>query len=144
MPHCSATCATRLRCDPTFNPDDGALTDDELKLWDLGQSPPAVVRELRALDLTGTLTRPLIVMHGTADAIVSPGEAAGYASLVRRRVGRRAAERLLATYYIPGMGHGGAEFDRLIGGQLDALETWIDFRESRGRRGAGVRRERYR
>jgi hypothetical protein len=137
------------RFDPTFNPEGGALTDDELARWDPGQSPPAVVRELRALDLTGTLTRPLIVMHGTDDVIVSPGEAAGYASLVRRRIGRREAERLLATYYIPGMGHGGPAFDRLIGAQLDALERWIEFRESRGRRGApapvvlgGVRRER--
>ncbi len=137
------------RFDPTFNPDGGVVTDDELTRWDPGQSPLAVVRELRALDLTGRLTRPLIVMHGTADVIVSPGEATGYAALVRRRVGRRQAERLLATYFIPGMGHGGAPFDGLIGDQLDALERWIDFRESRGRRGApppellgGVRRER--
>jgi hypothetical protein len=53
--------------------------------------------------------------------------------------------------HIPGMGHGGPEFDRLIGAQLDALESWIEFRASRGRRGApppallgGVRRERSR
>jgi pimeloyl-ACP methyl ester carboxylesterase len=136
------------RFDPGFNPDGGALTDDELKLWDPGQSAPAVVRELRALDLTGALTRPLLVMHGTADVIVSPGEATGYAALVRRRVGRRNAEQLLATYFIPGMGHGGAPFDSLLGDQFDVLERWIDFRESRGRRGAmpperlgGVRRE---
>jgi hypothetical protein len=124
------------RFDPTFNPDGGALTDDELKRWDPERSPPVVLRELRALDLTGKLTRPLIVMHGTADVVVSPGEAVGYAALVRRRVGRRDAERLLATYFIPGMGHGGAPFDGLIASQLDALEAWIDFRESRGRRGA--------
>jgi pimeloyl-ACP methyl ester carboxylesterase len=124
------------RFDPTFNPDGGELTDDELRRWDPDQSPPAVVHELRKLDLTGKLTRPLIVMHGAADPIVSPGEAAGYASLVSRRVGRRDAERLLAVYYIPGMGHGGPEFDRLIGAQLDALEAWIDFRQSGGRRGA--------
>jgi hypothetical protein len=70
---------------------------------------------------------------------------------VRRRVGRRAADRVLATYFIPGMGHGGPPFDVLIGAQLDALEAWIDFRESRGRRGAlppaalgGFRREHFR
>jgi hypothetical protein len=124
------------RFDPTFNPDGGELTDDELRRWDPDHSPPEVVHELRKLDLTGKLTRPLIVMHGAADPIVSPGEAAGYASLVSRRVGRRDAERLLATCYIPGMGHGGPEFDRLIGAQLDALEAWIDFRQSRGRQGA--------
>ena len=89
------------RFDPTFNPDGGALTDDELRRWDPDQSPPAVVHELRKLDLTGKLTRPLIVMHGTADPIVSPGEAAGYASLVSRRVGRRNAERLLADLLHP-------------------------------------------
>ncbi len=139
------------RFDPTFNPDGGALTDEELTRWEPERSPPAVRRELRALDLTGRLTRPLLVMHGTADVIVSPGEAAGYAALVRRRRGRGAADRVLATYFIPGMGHGGAPFDALIGTQLDALEAWIDFRESGGRRGAappaelgGVRRERFR
>ena len=48
----------------------------------------------------------------------------------------RDAERLLAIYYIPGMGHGGPEFDCLIGAQLDALEAWIDFRQSSGQRGS--------
>ena len=83
------------RFDPTFNPEGGAVTDDELRRWDPDESPPAVVRELRKLDLTGNLTRPLIVMHGTADPIVSPGETAGYASLVSRRVGRRDAEEAI-------------------------------------------------
>lgn len=39
-------------------------------------------------------------------------------------------------YYIPGMGHGGPEYSNLIGAQLDALEQWIDYRESTGKRGA--------
>ena len=58
---------------------------------------------------------------------------------------------MLATYFIPGMGHGGETFDNLIAGQLDALESWIDFRDSRGQRGApppellgGFRREPFR
>ncbi|MEO7134950.1 MAG: hypothetical protein ABI024_12095 [Vicinamibacterales bacterium] len=123
------------RFDPTFNPGGGTLTDDELLRWDPLQSPTAVRGDLRRLDLTGRMTRPVIVMHGTADAIVSPGESTGYLALVERRVGRRAAADVLAVYFIPRMGHGGPEFDALIGAQLDALEAWIDYRLSNGRRG---------
>jgi hypothetical protein len=108
-----------------------------------------VQEELRALDLTGNLHRPLLIMHGTADAIVSPGETAGYKTLVEHRVGRAQADKVLAVYYIPGMGHGGKAFDDLIGVQLDALEQWIDYRQTEGRRGSppppslgGFRRER--
>ena len=38
----------------------------------------------------------------------------------------------LAVYYIPGMGHGGAQFDAMIGPALDALEAWVDHRQSTG------------
>jgi len=124
------------RLDPSFNPGGGALTDDELKQWDPSRSPGPVQADLRALDLTGALTKPVIIMHGTADAIVSPGESAGYHALVHRRLGRGNAARVLAVYYIPGMGHGGNEYDALIGVQLEALEAWIDYRQSRGARGA--------
>jgi hypothetical protein len=68
--------------------------------------------------------------------IVSPGESAGYQALVTRRLGRAAAERVLAVYYIPGMGHGGPEFDGALASQFDALEAWIDYRESGGARGS--------
>jgi hypothetical protein len=43
---------------------------------------------------------------------------------------------VLAVYFIPGMGHGGKEYDDLLGAQVEALERWIDFRESGGRRGS--------
>ena len=92
--------------------------------------------ELRKLDLTGNLKRPVIIMHGTADPIVSPGEAEGYRALVAKRLGAKKAADVLAVYYIPGMGHGGAEYDKLIADQIDALERWIDYRESRGAKGA--------
>jgi len=124
------------RFDPSFNPDGGLLTDDELKQWDPSKSPAAVQADLGALDLSGRLTRPLIVMRSTADAIVSPGETAGYQALVERCLGRTRAPLVLAVYNIPGMGHGGKEFDDLIGAQLEALEAWIDYRQSCGNRGA--------
>ena len=124
------------RFDETFNPGGGPLTDDELKLWDPSKSPKHVQKELRKLDLTGNLKRPIIIMHGTFDAIVSPGESEGYQRLVDRRLGAGSAEDVLAVYFIPGMGHGGPEYDAVLGAQIDALEQWIDYRTSRGKRGA--------
>lgn len=124
------------RLDPTFNTGGGALTDNELPLWDPAKSPPEVLRELRRLDLTGRLTRPLVVMHGAADPIVSPGESAGYHALVVKRLGRKRSDEVLAVYYVPGMAHAGPEFDGAIAAQLDALEAWIDYRTSSGRRGS--------
>jgi hypothetical protein len=47
------------RFDPSFNPDGGALTDDELKRWDPSKSPRAIQKELRRLDLSGNVTRPI-------------------------------------------------------------------------------------
>jgi pimeloyl-ACP methyl ester carboxylesterase len=126
------------RFDGTFNPGDGPLTDGKLPLWDPTKSPKPVQTELRKLDLTGNLKRPVIIMHGTFDPIVSPGEADGYRALVAKRIGAKKAEQLLAVYFIPGMAHGGAEYDNLIGAQIEALEQWIDYRESRGTKGAAA------
>jgi pimeloyl-ACP methyl ester carboxylesterase len=123
------------RFDPGFNPGGGPLEDGELKDWDPTESAPAALAELRRLDLTGLLTRPVLIMHGTADAIVSPGETTGYLRLVEARRGAAAAREVVAAYFIPGMGHGGTAYDDLLGEQLDVLERWIDHRESDGGRG---------
>jgi hypothetical protein len=124
------------RFDETFHPHAGTLTDDDLKLWDPAKSPQHVQQELRKLDLSGDLKRPIIIMHGAADTIVSPGESVGYSALVERRLGPKNAAKVLATYYIPGMGHGGTEYINLLGAQMDALEQWIDYRQSGGKKGA--------
>ena len=124
------------RFDPTFNPNGGALTDDELGLWEPAKSPKYVQRELRKLDLTGDLQRPVIIMHGTSDTTVSPNETADYKRLVEKTLGREGVERLLAVYYIPGMGHGGTQYNDLVDEQIDALEAWIDYHQSGGVIGA--------
>ena len=121
--------------DPTFNPYGGDLTDEELGLWNPNRSPRYIRRELRLLDLTGRLKRPVIVMHGTYDATVSPRETEGYKRLVERTLGKR-AKQFLAVYYIPGMGHGGEPFTDLVDEQIEALEAWIDHHQSHGRMGA--------
>jgi pimeloyl-ACP methyl ester carboxylesterase len=120
------------RLDESFHP----LTDGDLGYWEPARSPKPVKRELRKLDVSGNLQRPLIMMHGTADPIVSPGETAAYQTLVEQVLGAAAAQDVLAVYYIPGMGHGGPQYDELIGAQIDALEAWIDYRQSKGQSGA--------
>ena len=89
-------------------------------------SPPPVANDLRRFDNTGNSRRPIIIGHGSHDPIVSPGETAVYKRLVEKRFGIAGARDLLAVYYIPGMGHGGAEYDAMIGPALDALEAWVD------------------
>jgi pimeloyl-ACP methyl ester carboxylesterase len=124
------------RWDETYHPSGGRPIDEEAKLWNPFNSPAYVQIDLRREDCHGHLARPLIIMHGAADPIVSAGEAEGYKDLVAKTIGPREAEKLLAVYYIPGMGHGGKEYDDLIPAQIDALEGMIDYQQSNGSRGA--------
>jgi len=121
--------------DPTFNPFGGDLLDEELGLWNPAKSPGYIKQELRLLDLTGKLKRPVIIMHGTFDPIVATRETEGYKQLVEKVLGRRSRD-FLAVYYIPGMGHGGAQYDAQVPAQIDALEAWIDYHRSNGRIGS--------
>jgi predicted esterase len=124
------------RWDETYRPGGGRPSDEDVKHWNPLASPAYVQIDLRREDCHGHLARPLIIMHGTADTIVSPGEAEGYKNFVAKTIGTVEAEKLLAVYYIPGMGHGGKEFDELIPAQIDALEAMIDYQQSNGRSGA--------
>ncbi len=124
------------RWDETYHPSGGRPSDEEVKLWNPLTSPAYIQIDMRRQDCHGHLARPLIIMHGTADAIVSAGEGEGYKELVAKTIGSSEAEKLLAVYYIPGMGHGGKEFDDLIPAQIDALEAMIDYQQSGGSRGA--------
>jgi len=124
------------RWDETYHPSGGRPTDEEIKLWNPLDSPAYIQIDMRRQDCHGHLARPLIIMHGTADTIVSAGEAEGYKALVAKTIGPAEAEKLLAVYYIPGMGHGGSQFDDLIPAQIDALEAMIDYQQSNGSRGA--------
>jgi hypothetical protein len=70
------------------------------------------------------------------DPIVSPGETLAYKRLVEDRFRVAGARDLLAVYFIPGMGHGGAEYDASLGAQLDALEAWVTWHQSSGTAGS--------
>lgn len=125
------------KVDPTYDPNgDGVISADEIKAWDPNQSPPQVQNDMRRFDNTGNLQRPILIGHGAHDVIVSPGETAAYKRLVQARLGAAGARALLAVYYIPGMGHGGAPYDAAIGSMLDALEAWVDYRQSGGSAGS--------
>lgn len=114
---------------------DGELSLDEMKAWDPNQSPNPVQNDLRRFDNTGDLKRPIIIGHGSHDPIVSPGETRVYIRLVDAHLGSQARD-FLAVYFIPGMGHGGAEYDASLSAQLDALEAWVDWHQSGGSAGS--------
>jgi pimeloyl-ACP methyl ester carboxylesterase len=123
--------------DRFYDPDgNGVLSVEEIKAWDPNLSPKPVANDLRRFDNTGNLKHPVIIAHGSHDPIVAPGETEVYKRLVEARFGVAGARNLLAVYYIPGMGHGGAEYNALIGPQLDALEAWVDYRNSGGTSGS--------
>ena len=115
---------------------DGVLSLDEIKAWDPNLSPPPVANDLRRFDNTGDLQHPIIIGHGSHDPIVSPGETLVYKRLVEARFGVAGARNLLAVYFIPGMGHGGAQYDAALPAMFNALEAWVDYRESGGRTGS--------
>ncbi|TMA11740.1 MAG: tannase/feruloyl esterase family alpha/beta hydrolase [Deltaproteobacteria bacterium] len=115
---------------------DGVLSLEEIKAWDPNLSPPPVANDLRRFDNTGDLQHPIIIGHGSHDPIVSPGETLVYKRLVEARFGVAGARNLLAVYFIPGMGHGGAEYDAALPAMFNALEAWVDYRESGGRTGS--------
>jgi Tannase and feruloyl esterase. len=58
-----------------------------------------------------------------------------YERLVEAHLGNRARD-FLAVYFIPGMGHGGVEYDASLSAQLDALEQWVDWHQSGGSTGS--------
>jgi hypothetical protein len=119
------------RFDRTYDPNgDGVLSEDELKNWNPDHSPVQIQNDLRKLDLHGKLQRPIIIAHGGYDVTVAPGESVGYMRLVESQLGVAGARDVLAVYFIPGMGHGGAPFNAWLNVAYDALDAWVDWHQS--------------
>ena len=120
--------------DPTYDPDrDGQVSLDELKAWNPYRAPAKAQAEMRLLDLTGDLRRPIIVGQGTADPIVSAKEAPAYQQLVAHTV---RDDDPLRTYLIPQMGHGGTAAPPFVEQALAELEDWITHRQTGGAAGS--------
>lgn len=109
--------------DPEFDPNgDGVITDAEAKLWDPTERPPHIQVQMRRRDLTGDVTKPLVIGHGTIDPIVSPHESAGYKTLTDQT----GASDMLRVFPIPGMGHGGGPMVAWQHEALAALDSWVE------------------
>jgi hypothetical protein len=120
--------------DPTYDPNrDGEVSLDELKAWDPYHSPRKAQAEMRLLDLTGELRRPIIVGQGSADPIVSAKEAHAYRALVAQATRH---DDPLRTYLIPQLGHGGAAAPPFVEQAITQLEDWITYRQTGGATGA--------
>lgn len=123
--------------DRFYDPDgNGSLSVEEIKAWDPDVSPPPVANDLRRFDNTGNLKRPVVIVHGAHDPVVSPGETEAYKRLVEQRYGVAGARDWLAVYYIPGMAHGGPEFDASLAAQYDLLENWVTWHQTGGASGS--------
>jgi len=99
---------------------------DEIKAWDPNLSP----HRSRTTFAGSTTPATCSVRSSLRTARMTPS------SLRARRQRTSSSSRcasespcrdLLAVYYIPGMGHGGAPYDASLGAQLDALEAWVTY-----------------
>lgn len=109
--------------DREYDPNgDGVLSNDELMAWDPSIRPMNVEIGTRKLDLTGKLRRPVLVVHGVADAFVGPKESLAYSALVAQMAGT--ADDLVRVYLVPKLGHGTSV--PFLGPGMEALEQWVD------------------
>jgi pimeloyl-ACP methyl ester carboxylesterase len=109
--------------DREYDPNgDGVLSNDELMAWDPAIRPMNVEIGARKLDLTGKVRRPVLVVHGIADAFVGPKESLAYRTLVAQMTGT--ADDFVRVYLVPKLGH--ATSVPFLGPGMDALELWID------------------
>ncbi|MFH8491073.1 tannase/feruloyl esterase family alpha/beta hydrolase [Streptomyces longisporoflavus] len=68
----------------------------------------------------------LLLVHGTADPIVSVRSTAEYYERVRATVGPKTASKFLRMYTIPGMGHGGTAAFTAGWDSLTAVQRWAE------------------
>jgi alpha-beta hydrolase superfamily lysophospholipase len=91
-----------------------------------------VVRQAKELDSTNTDLRPflerggkLILLHGTADAVVPTNSSVEYYQRLQTTMGVEATGKFARLYLVPGMGHG---FGKFNGGfdTIGTLDAWVD------------------
>ena len=110
---------------------DGVISLEEIKNWDPQESPIHIQNQLRKLDLSGNLNRPVIIGQGKVDVLVAPKDEIAYKQLVEETIGINKAESLLRLYVIPNFRHTlSGVFNPFVDEALDALDQWVDFIES--------------
>ncbi len=109
--------------DPNWNPDlfDASADIDRLESKAVGFDPPSA--NLKPFFSRGG---KLLMYHGWADQQVAPLNSVTYFDAVLSATGKSAAEKSIALYMVPGMGHcqGGAGTDTFD--KVAAIEQWID------------------
>ncbi|MEU2249618.1 tannase/feruloyl esterase family alpha/beta hydrolase [Streptomyces sp. NPDC019224] len=114
----------------TRNPDFDGLAFDPKKpgKWKKRISELTELQDINNPDLTefAEAGGKLMLVHGTADPVVSHRSTGEYYERIRATMGPRAASQFLRMYAIPGMGHGGPA--AFWGGwdSLTALERWTE------------------
>lgn len=66
----------------------------------------------------------MIVVHGTADEIVTPYSTIDYYNQLKKRFGKDQLDRFISFYIVPGYGHGKGAFT-MSADLLDSLDSWV-------------------
>jgi pimeloyl-ACP methyl ester carboxylesterase len=91
-----------------------------------------LLQQAREIDSTDANLQPflahggkLILVHGTADAVIPTNSSVDYYQRLQARLGAGATEDFARLYLIPGLGHGMGKFD---GGfdTIGTLDAWVD------------------
>ncbi len=92
----------------------------------------ARIRELSEIERIGDIGRfadhggKLLVMHGTADLLVSPRMTEAYYAHLNRTMGARRVASFLRFYEVPAFGHGVSDVFNASWDYLAALENWTE------------------
>ena len=67
----------------------------------------------------------LLLIHGTADAIIPTGSSVMFYERVRKNMGEQSADKFMRLYLIPGFGHGTGRFHAGVDA-LEILDDWLE------------------
>lgn len=99
-----------------FNPDEWKERLQEVSNIVDGTDP-----DLSVFKATGG---KLILVHGTADELVTPYSSVQYYKQLEERFGRQALDQFARFYLVPGYGHGGGAF-QMSADLLGTLDEWV-------------------
>ena len=97
-----------------------------------GQWHEELVQQAKEIDSTDANLRPflehggkLILVHGTADAVIPTNSTVDYYKRLEATLGVETTEGFARLYLVPGLGHGVGKFD---GGfdTIGTLDAWVD------------------
>ncbi len=100
----------------TFNPDEW-----KNRLQEVSQMIDATNPNISSFIKKGG---KIILVHGTADELVTPYETINYYNKLEEKFGRNTLDTFMKFYIVPGYGHGRGAFT-MSANLLDALDHWV-------------------